>query len=260
MTFYDMDLNKIAQKINFPIKILENAEASINNYVNECFNILSDYYDSLLVALLLNEIERDLFNTDFGDNESINLKVNQTFIYFAYLKLFIEKYADGRFETLEEFNKIALSQQSMTAKYHLTKDNELCLTFVIDNISTLIALELINLKNSNIPIKKCENYKKVFIPISRSDEIYCDRIFKNNKTCKQLGYTEKAKKNPFMQMFTKARKTQHARIRYNSHISDYKEKHYEPWRIAAEKARDEYQKANDINGFQKWLDEHKNSF
>ena len=80
-----MDLNKIAQKINFPIKILENAEASINNYVNECFNILSDYYDSLLVALLLNEIERDLFNTDFGDNESINLKVNQTFIYFAYL-------------------------------------------------------------------------------------------------------------------------------------------------------------------------------
>lgn len=87
MTFYDMDLNKIAQKINFPIKILENAEASINNYVNECFNILSDYYDSLLVALLLNEIERNLFNTDFGDNESINLKVNQTFIYFAYLKL-----------------------------------------------------------------------------------------------------------------------------------------------------------------------------
>lgn len=82
-----MDLNKIAQKINFPIKILENAEASINNYVNECFNILSDYYDSLLVALLLNEIERNLFNTDFGDNESINLKVNQTFIYFAYLKL-----------------------------------------------------------------------------------------------------------------------------------------------------------------------------
>ena len=58
--------------------------------------------------------------------------------------------------------------------------------------------------------------QKVFIPISRSDEIYCDRIFKNNKTCKQLGYTEKA--------------------------------------------RDEYQKANDINGFQKWLDEHKNSF
>ena len=60
--------------------------------------------------------------------------------------------------------------------------------------------------------------------------------------------------------YTKARKTQHARIRYNNHISDYKEKHYEPWRIAAEKARDEFQKANDINGFQKWLDEHKDSF
>lgn len=82
---------------------------------------------------------------------------------------------------------------------------------------------------------------------------------KITKLANNLGIQKKPK-NPFMQMFTKARKTQHARIRYNSHISDYKEKHYEPWRIAAEKARDEYQKANDINGFQKWLDEHKNSF
>lgn len=72
-------------------------------------------------------------------------------------------------------------------------------------------------------------------------------------------YRKSQKKSIHVNVY-KARKTQHARIRYNSHISDYKEKHYEPWRIAAEKARDEYQKANDINGFQKWLDEHKNSF
>ena len=49
-----------------------------------------------------------------------------------------------------------------------------------------------------------------------------------------------------MQAYTKARKTQHARIRYNSHIENYKEKHYEPWKESAEKARDSFKENNDI--------------
>uniref|UniRef100_UPI00280A82F5 DUF6076 domain-containing protein n=1 Tax=uncultured Blautia sp. TaxID=765821 RepID=UPI00280A82F5 len=122
------------------------------------------------------------------------------------------------------------------------------------------SLEVINIQNNAIIIKQCENCKKFFIPEKRSDEIYCNRIFKSGKTCKQIGYAIKEKNDPFKNLFTKARKTQHARIRYNTHIKDYKKKHYEPWLKTAQKARDEYRSANDIDGFNKWLEDNKDAF
>ena len=114
--------------------------------------------------------------------------------------------------------------------------------------------------NLHIPIKQCENCKKFFSPAKRSDEIYCDRVYKNGKTCKELGYSLKIADDPFKAAFTKARKTHHARIRYNKHIKDYKEKHYEPWLQAATQAKDKYKADNDIEGFKKWLKQHDNSF
>ena len=205
-------------------------------------------------------VEEELLNPNWEDYEELNRNLNSGFAYLVLLRRFVDKFVDNGFKDLSEFNHIALGLQAMTAKYYLTEKNELCLGLIIDNIETLITLELINLKNNNIPIKKCENCKKLFIPSKRSDEIYCDRIFKNGKTCKDLGYGEKVKNDAFKQAYTKARKTQHARIRYNNHIPDYKEKHYEPWKNAAEQARNEFQAANDIEGFKKWLDEHKNAF
>ena len=72
---------------------------------------------------------------------------------------------------------------------------------------------------------------------------------------------EKEKKDPFKSLYTKARKTQHARIRYNiKNKPDYREDHYEPWKKAAEQARDYYKKQNDIDGFQKWIEDNKNAF
>lgn len=262
INFYEIDLNLFFSIINNPIQFSEKdtPEDTIERYIGHCIYVLSDFFDPTLCVLMLNAVKDDLLNTDLQDNEELNIKINETFVYFVYLKRFIESYADGELENLKDFNKLVLSQQAMTAKYYLSEQNELSLGFVIDNIETLIALELINLKSNNIPIKRCANCKKVFLPVNRSDEIYCDRIFKNGKTCKELGYSEKVKNDVFKQMYTKARKTQHARIRYNNHIPDYKEKHYEPWKKAAEQARDEFKTANDIDGFEKWLNEHKNSF
>lgn len=258
--FYELDLNDIAQKINFPISFTNDIKQSIQDYIDECFDILSSNHDSILSALILNMVEEELLNPNWEDYEELNINLNSGFAHLVLLRRLIDKFVDNGLTNLSEFNHFALGLQAMTAKYYLTENNELCLGLIIDNIDTLIALELINLKHNNIPIKKCENCQKLFVPSKRSDEIYCDRIFKNKKTCKELGYSEKVKNDALKQMYTKARKTQHARIRYNSHIPDYKEKHYEPWKKAAEKARDEFQATNDIDGFEKWLNEHKNSF
>ena len=42
-------------------------------------------------------------------------------------------------------------------------------------------------KTPNYPIKKCQNCGMYFIPNSRLDEIYCDYLKENGKTCREQG-------------------------------------------------------------------------
>ena len=35
--------------------------------------------------------------------------------------------------------------------------------------------------------KKCKNCGKFFVPDNRVDELYCNSIYENNKTCKEVG-------------------------------------------------------------------------
>lgn len=85
----------------------------------------------------------------------------------------------------------------------------------MNDLESLLMFEYTKIKNNQLLIKRCANCGKYFIPSNRSDEIYCDNIFRSGKTCKQVGYEEKEKKTLLKYFNTKARKTQHARIRYN---------------------------------------------
>lgn len=57
-----------------------------------------------------------------------------------------------------------------------------------EDILQALIIELSVLAHNNIEIKKCKNCGKYFVPGSRSDELFCDNIFENNKTCKEIGY------------------------------------------------------------------------
>ena len=117
--------------------------------------------------------------------------------------------------------------------------------------------------NTTIIFKDCWDKKEVKKYAQKLDVegmLYKYRIYYKNKTCKEIGYSQKVKDNPFKVAYTKARKTQHARIRYNSHIEDYKNKHYEPWKKAAEQAKSNFEEKNDIAGFEKWLKDNKDAF
>lgn len=208
--------------------LLKQLHISTNSKFENLFNFLSLMEDSFYN--LQREIKEFLHNNTFekdGFVESVflyghNQKINVTFRYDEI---------DGVFST-----------------YH------------IQDLYSLIAFELVNVKNSNTFIKTCENCGNYFIPSKRSDEIYCDRTYKNNKTCKQIGCVIKANNNPFKKNFTAARKVQYARIKYNNHIANYREKHYEPWLEAAQNARDTYEKLNDLEGFVKWIENNKDAF
>jgi hypothetical protein len=148
----------------------------------------------------------------------------------------------------------------LPAKISYTSDKKFRIDYMIDNLESMIYLEFFNVQKYGITFNKCENCGKYFVPEKRSDEKYCDNFFKDGKTCKDVGYEMKIKNDEFKTAYRTAYKTQRARIKYNSHISNYEETHFKPWEQAAKKALSNFTTKNDIEGFKKWLTDNKDSF
>lgn len=238
----------------------ENGLHEIKGY-HESLTILQEKYNKYLIDLILKQlIHIDLKYMNAGTNVVLDDIIDSMISTLKSMQNDIKGFLlTGKFER-DGYVGILSDLQHIEVSFSFDKDYGINSTYLIKDIFSLISLDLINVQNHNIIIKKCENCHNFFIPLNRTDEIYCNRIFKNGKTCKQVGYEEKEKKDPFKRLYTTARKTQHARIRYNSHITDYKEKHYEPWKSAAKKALNEFRENNDISGFENWLHDHRNSF
>lgn len=68
-----------------------------------------------------------------------------------------------------------------------------------------ISLKQLIYMNDDLFIKKCINCGKYFIPKTLHDTKYCDEIFKNNKTCKEIGrelaYKNKLSKDPLLKKY-----------------------------------------------------------
>lgn len=59
------------------------------------------------------------------------------------------------------------------------ESNDIIQTFIIE------LFEMTEIEST--AIKKCKNCGKFFIPDNRVDELYCNNIYENNKTCKEVG-------------------------------------------------------------------------
>jgi len=92
--------------------------------------------------------------------------------------------------------------------------------FRITDSYAAICFDVAQLLKERKMINLCKNCGKYFLPISRSDEIYCDNIFKNGKTCKQLGYEIKVKNDEILNAYRTIYKTQNARKQRHKHIAD----------------------------------------
>lgn len=262
---YNTDINFIASKVIFTFN--HYSGESLDELIDKCFeNIGSEknkHNDLVITTLLLNEIHGQLY--EHLNNES-NLQDNGpdkdiAFIFgnFILLKKVIDNFIDNKLSN-SDLSQIMKLQMFIDAKFFLDDSETIRVSYTISEIYSLFALDFLNIQVKKTPIRRCENCGLLFLPKVRADEIYCDKIFKDGKTCKQVGYSIKEKNDPFKHLFTTARKTQHARIRYNEHIKDYKEKHYAPWLAAAQEAKKKYEAANDIDGFRKWIEDNKNAF
>lgn len=259
VALYNIDINYIAERI---IHVLDNF--NINTFIEDCFDSIGEKDNSkkpdlVITVLLLNDIKNEINALDKPSKQLVLDKIGLILENLVLFKSVIQKIVTNNLST-EDIDMLFMFQQQTAIKFFPDKNGCVRASYSVIDIYSLFFLDFLSIQYHHILIKYCENCGDLFIPQNRSDEIYCDRVFKAGKTCKQIGYSIKEKNDPFKNVFTKARKTQHARIRYNTHIKDYKKNHYEPWLKAAQKARDEYRSANDIDGFNKWLEDNKDAF
>ena len=266
--FLSLDLDKLYEDL---CKCEDSISDDTDNCLDDktyCSAIQNTIHNNCEVSFLADLIYEDLtcsfkdsdvtISSTFSDKKEILLWTQHEMLFYLSNGCFQEDSTFAELITQGIQRKIEVSFSR--PEYFEKDDFGIIMTYSLHDVVSMLALDWINVMSWHILIKQCENCKKFFVPEKRSDEVYCNRIYKNGKTCKELGYSTKISEDPFKAVFTKARKTQHARIRYNKHIKDYRQKHYEPWLSAASKARDYFSKKGDINSFLKWLDEHKNSF
>ena len=122
-----------------------------------------------------------------------------------------------------------------------------------DTISFLL-FEAANIVADNIQITKCKNCNKYFIPQVRADEIYCDNIFKGDKTCKQMGYEIKVNSDQLMKAYRTAYKTKNASKNRNKKNNTHAEDEFKQWvYLAKQKLEEAQNKIIEHEEFIEWL-------
>lgn len=118
----------------------------------------------------------------YKDNTQVNLLIDNLFLDF-YLNNYI---------------LTGISVNSYSIPY----------SFKSFDIINILAIEFKEfLSNEKNKIRKCKNCGKYFIPKNLKETKYCSNIFKNDKTCKQIGkeiaYKNSLKKDKLLNMYRK---------------------------------------------------------
>lgn len=131
-------------------------------------------------------------------------------------------------------NKNLFSKITMTVQYWPDRTED----YSFQSLFDLIGFEVRQLEDSGSCIKCCENCGRLFIPANRSDEKYCDFLFKGDKTCKQAAFEIQLEKDAALKEYRRIYKMQNARKQRNSHnphIAEY----FDLWKTTAKLKLDE---------------------
>lgn len=127
--------------------------------------------------------------------------------------------------------------------------------YIIGNLDALLLLELSKICENKIRIKKCQNCGRYFIPESRTDEIYCNRISPQNNqmSCKEYGskklWYDKLRSDEIAKLSRNIYMAKQMLVKRNPDIIGYKDmfeffkKERKKWEKAVKggsKTRDEY--------------------
>lgn len=153
--------------------------------------------------------------------------------------------------------EIAKELKKKSRNQHLTKT----FSYSFPCLLSAYYFSLIYFVENNIPIKRCKNCGKYFIPENRNSSVYCNRIYTDKKTCKEIGannaYNEKLKKDEVNKLYRRTLSAKKMLANRNPDIPIYLEK-YEKWKIEANKFRQDIKEGKKTEEeFKKWLEKTK---
>lgn len=128
--------------------------------------------------------------------------------------------------------------------------------YVAYGFNDIVTFDVYQTLQSETIVKRCALCGRAFIPASRSDEMYCHNIYKNNRTCAQIAFEVNSKKDGFYSAYRKAYQAKHARAARKGY-SEREKSRLKKWAGLARVAMEEYQEQGNLPGFLAWLEANK---
>lgn len=243
------------QLITLTNEILEEKNFAI--FYKKRFNEIPEFYNAYIKH-----------HGSFPSEESPVNEVLSSFIsyigtYQNLYRKFIEDFFIGTDGALELINE--LFPTSMELGYKIlpnidTKEHTYYFQeiFKLTDLNTFMKYDILKIIERKININKCDNCGKYFIPKNKSNEKYCDDIFRNGKTCKEISYKVKLEKDEIESLYRKSYKTQNAKKQRNSHIRNINDK-FRKWVMDAKEQKDLCKKNKiTIEEFKIWIKNNEN--
>ena len=141
--------------------------------------------------------------------------------------------------------------------------NTITSVYTCDSIEDACIASIYHFLQLGLAIKVCANCGKYFVPLRRSDAIYCDRIspFRRSKTCKEDGsqrtFEEKIKLNEAEKLRRSIYQAKQMRVRRNPDILSYRE-NFDKWKTDAARWKKDIKKGHRTSEeFIQWLNDCK---
>jgi len=181
------------------LKINPNEIENLNNTMEKLYNKYKKNFEDYKNQII-DIIEYCLFNEKEEIKGLSPIEKLQIFIN----KHDIEKYSILKYNQFSKVVKINEQLTKMTYKELIKemkskKNNKYDIcdikeVYEIDNFYNLLFLELYWILQEKTYLKKCKNCGKYFIT-NNSSVIYCDNVFEDNKTCREIGASKVFIKN-----------------------------------------------------------------
>lgn len=203
--FCDCDLSDLDNEIgNFAvsIKFSEISETELRNIINRCYEIVDiiKSRNATLGALLAGTFENIVSNKklllEFEARRSLEDAALALSVRL-YEVLHIQRKAKNFFPCIKHIDIIGEYINELVPKAVLCKtinmyENGIERTYLFfDYVKDYYEYLMFLFYNRKEIVCECELCNRYFIPKTKKKTLYCDRVFKDGKTCKQIGPTQK---------------------------------------------------------------------
>ena len=250
--YFDLHLNIGIKEVR---RSYINLHKTLKNIINFSYNIKEEKYLNGLTP----SQRYYIFIHTYESNEYLGLfnylsdvSLNQEFDFLEYDK----SIKSSNFKTPQSLAKYIKNECKRNQNFHIKS-----YLYSFNSLMSAYYFCVLYFIENNIPIKICKNCGKYFIPANRISSVYCNRIFENNKTCREVGainaYNEKLKKDEVNLLYRRTLSAKKMLANRNPDIPIYLEK-YEKWKKDANKFKQDVKNGTKTEEeFKQWIEETK---